>query len=265
MAVRRCAHRRQLGKRSLERNRTTLGILEMEFDGNDSVGLQKIHSRANDAMIISSQEGTRSQRFSRRNTLRHVIAEHFNTIDIRDNSRGIENTKVVGSHVGEGTHFLAEVLSSSDGLGPVSTKVAIPVGHSSRDVLPVGNERRRKLPLAIWSDGGVQRKRDGLLNSCFKSSLENSSSPLILNIDVRTLVPTILTSIAKNESVLIILRLPNASLSSVHTVVEQIANSERADAIVANQHFLLTSVSLRNGHHLQIVLVFIAIKCKRNE
>ena len=107
----------------------------MDFDGDHGVRIQKIHSRADHATIVGSLVRTQ------RDTLRHVIAEHFHTIDIRDNSRGIENTKVVGSQVGEGTHFLAEVLGSRDGLGPVSTNVAIPVGYD-RDVRPVGNTNR---------------------------------------------------------------------------------------------------------------------------
>ena len=107
----------------------------MDFDGDHSVRIQKIHSRADHTTIVGSLVRTQ------RDALRHVIAEHFHTIDIRDNSRGIENTKVVGRQVGEGTHFLAEVLGSRDGLGPVSTNVVIPVGYD-RDVRSVGDTNR---------------------------------------------------------------------------------------------------------------------------
>ena len=169
--------------------------------------------------------------------------------------------KVVGSHVGEGTHFLAEVLGSSDGLGPVSTKVAIPVGHSSRDVLPVGNERRRKLPLAIWSDGGVQRKRDVLNASTLQTSHIHSCSPLRLNVHERTLIPTIITIITKNKVVLIVRRVGNTRLLRVHTVVEQILNGNRSDSLSTNLNRLLFSVPLRRNHKLYIDLIFLTIQC----
>ena len=133
-----------------QRHGTTRCRLEVDFDGDHSVRIQKIHSRADDATIVGSLVRTRRQRRSGRDALRHVIAEHFHTIDIRDNSRGIENTKVVGSQVGEGTHFLAEVLGSRDGLGPVSTNVASPVGYD-RDVRLIGDNRCRILSLGRWS------------------------------------------------------------------------------------------------------------------